>query len=178
MGLLLIPSVSNKTVTVDTYEKTDNRGNTKRTVDYFTELEMIFTWVNAEKPDEKIECKWYGQGVDTAGEKGVGKALTYAEKYFMLKFFNIPTDNDDPDSFQSKQDDNPPKPEAPPKQQKPSTKKSGTISEAQARRMFAIAGNPKLVQDLLTAKGYARSTDVKVSEYEAICKELEKKGVK
>ena len=36
------------------------------------------------------------------GEKGVGKALTYAEKYFMLKFFNIPTDKDDPDSFQKK----------------------------------------------------------------------------
>jgi hypothetical protein len=175
---LLIPSVTEKAVTVDTYEKADAKGNTKRTVDYFTELEMMFTWVNAEKPEEKIECKWYGQGVDTAGEKGVGKALTYAEKYFMLKFFNIPTDKDDPDSFQSKQDDDPPKPKAPPKQTQ-SKPKSGTISEAQARRMFAIAGNPKLVQDLLAAKGYTKSTDVKVSEYEAICKELEqKKGAK
>ena len=178
MGLLLIPSVIEKSVTVDTYEKEDARGNTKRTVDYFTELEMVFTWVNAEKPDEKIECKWYGQGVDTAGEKGVGKALTYAEKYFMLKFFNIPTDKDDPDSFQSKQDDEPTK--APPKQAPPkqAQSKTGTISEPQAKRMFAIAGNPKLVQDLLTAKGYAKSTDVKVSEYDAICKELEKKGAK
>lgn len=173
VGLLLIPSVTSKTVTADTYDKADAKGNVKRTVDYFTELEMMFIWVNAEKPDEKIECKWYGQGVDTAGEKGVGKALTYAEKYFMLKFFNIPTDKDDPDSFQSKQDDDPPKPKAPPKQQK-----AGTITEAQAKRMFAIAGNPKLVQDLLTAKGYAKSTDVKVSEYESICKELEKKGAK
>jgi hypothetical protein len=66
----------------------------------------------------------------------------------------------------------------PPKQTQ-SQQKSGTISEKQAKRMFAIAGNPKLVQDLLTAKGYAKSTDVKVSEYDAICKELEKmKGAK
>jgi hypothetical protein len=105
VGLLLIPSVTGKNVTIDTYEKPDGRGNAKRTVDIFTELDLTFTWVNAEKPEEKIECKWYGQGMDTAGEKGVGKALTYAEKYFMLKFFNIPTDKDDPDSFQEKMDD-------------------------------------------------------------------------
>jgi hypothetical protein len=65
------------------------------------------TWVNAEQPEETIECSWYGQGVDIAGEKGVGKALTYSEKYFMLKFFNIPTDKDDPDSFQAKHEDKP-----------------------------------------------------------------------
>ena len=102
LGVLLIPKVTGKKVTIDVYEKTDNKGNSKRTVDYFTELDMTFTWVNAENPSETIECPWYGQGLDTSGEKGVGKALTYAEKYFMLKFFNIPTDKDDPDSFQEK----------------------------------------------------------------------------
>ena len=34
----------------------------------------------------------------------MGKALTYGEKYFLLKFFNIATDKDDPDSFQRKQE--------------------------------------------------------------------------
>ncbi len=67
--------------------------------EYFTELTMVFTWVNADNPDDKIVCPFYAQGLDS-GEKGVGKALTYAEKYFLLKFFNIPTDKDDPDSFQ------------------------------------------------------------------------------
>ncbi len=60
-----------------------------------------------------------------------------------------------------------------PSEQPSKQQKARTITEAQAKRMFAIAGNPKLVQDLLTAKGYTKSTDVKVSEYEAICKELE-----
>ena len=64
--------------------------------EHMTELEVEFVWVNADKPEEKIVCPFYGQGLDT-GEKGVGKALTYAEKYFLLKFFNIPTDEDDPD---------------------------------------------------------------------------------
>ncbi len=101
-GLLLIPKVVGKNVIGDTVEKTNKYNEMKHTTTYFTELTMEFTWVNAEKPDETIECPWYGQGVDIAGEKGVGKALTYAEKYFLLKFFNIATDKDDPDSFQSK----------------------------------------------------------------------------
>jgi hypothetical protein len=91
MGLLLIPSVKSHTVNIE---------NANGRTTYFTELEMDFIWVNAEKPDEKITCPWYGQGIDIAGEKGVGKALTYAEKYFMLKSFNIATDKDDPDAFQ------------------------------------------------------------------------------
>ena len=100
LGLLLIPRVIGK----DVKESINAKGASV----YFTELLMEYTWINAEDPNETITCPWYGQGIDTAGEKGVGKALTYAEKYFMLKFFNIPTDKDDPDAFQKKhgQDDN------------------------------------------------------------------------
>lgn len=117
LGLLLIPKVVSHNVTESVIEFIEKYGNSekpKRTITYFTELDMVMMWVNAEKPEEVIECPWYGQGVDTAGEKGVGKALTYAEKYFMLKFFNIPTDKDDPDSFQAKHDDKP-REEQPPK---------------------------------------------------------------
>jgi hypothetical protein len=65
--------------------------------EHLTELTVEFVWVNMDNPTERIVCPWYGQGLDT-GEKGVGKALTYAEKYFLLKQFSIPTDEDDPDS--------------------------------------------------------------------------------
>jgi hypothetical protein len=93
MGLLLIPSVTERNVSD---HSTKNGGH-----EYFTEIDITFTWVNAELPEERIHSNWYGQGLDS-GEKGVGKALTYAEKYFLLKFFNIATDKDDPDSFQEK----------------------------------------------------------------------------
>ena len=122
LGVLLIPAVKSHMVTTSSIEFfNDKHDVSKRTNTYFTELDMIMTWVNAEKPDEKIECTWYGQGVDIAGEKGVGKALTYAEKYFMLKFFNIPTDKDDPDSFQKRMDDEEPpkKPQNTPQGNKP-----------------------------------------------------------
>ncbi|CAM3734435.1 ERF family protein [Mesobacillus zeae] len=103
LGLLLIPRIISKQVSESAIEFIGDNGHvTKRTITYFTELDLTMTWVNADKPDETIECPWYGQGVDIAGEKGVGKALTYAEKYFILKQFNIATDKDDPDAFQEK----------------------------------------------------------------------------
>ena len=109
LGLLLMPSVTSKEVS----EHLTAKGGKE----YFTELLMEFIWINAEKPEEQIKCNWYGQGLDS-GEKGVGKACTYAEKYFMLKFFNVPTDKDDPDSFQKKHEEKPDKPEV---QQKAAT---------------------------------------------------------
>jgi hypothetical protein len=108
LGLLLIPAVTGHKLNESTVEyiEKDKYGNEKpkRTTTYFTELEMTMTWVNADNPEETIVSPWYAQGVDIAGEKGVGKALTYGEKYFMLKFFNIATDKDDPDAFQAKHD--------------------------------------------------------------------------
>jgi len=101
LGLVLIPKVIGKEVHESTVEW-EEKQRPKRQTTYFTELIMEYTWVNADAPEETIVCPWYGQGVDIAGEKGVGKAMTYAEKYFMLKFFNIPTDKDDPDHFQKK----------------------------------------------------------------------------
>lgn len=106
MGLLLIPSLISKEVSDHNTKKGEH--------EYFTELVMKFRWINAEKPEEVIECDWYGQGLDS-GEKGVGKAMTYAEKYFLLKFFNIATDKDDPDSFQDKFEDKKPEVKTPPK---------------------------------------------------------------
>lgn len=63
---------------------------------------MIMTWINADKPSEKLEVPFACFGAQDDISKAFGSALTYTERYFMLKFFNIPTDKDDPDSFQKK----------------------------------------------------------------------------
>ena len=109
LGLLLIPRIIDKNVRTETVEFKDKNGNVnKKTTTYFTELTMEFKWINAENPEETMVVPFYAQGVDRAGEKGVGKALTYAEKYFFLKQFNIATDNDDPDAFQQKVEESKP----------------------------------------------------------------------
>ena len=92
-NLLLMPFVEQETTT--------EHRTAKGTLEFFTKLTILFTWINADNPVERLICKWVGFGVDT-GEKGVGKALTYAEKYFLLKFFNIATDISDPDLIANK----------------------------------------------------------------------------
>lgn len=104
LNLLIIPSITDKNVLSDMVEKKDKYENIKHTTTYFTELKLEYEIVNADNPEEKIKCPFYAQGVDIAGEKGVGKALTYAEKYFFMKLFNIATDKDDPDAYQQKQE--------------------------------------------------------------------------
>jgi len=93
LGLLLIANISAHNLIQ--YE------NAKGVMVNFTEVDLVMEWIDTESGETK-EIPWYGQGFDLAGEKGVGKALTYAEKYFILKQFNIPTDKDDPDAFQEK----------------------------------------------------------------------------
>ena len=61
---------------------------------------MTMTWINADNPEEREECQWAGTGCN-GEEKGYGSALTYAERYFMLKFFNIATGKDDPDNYEN-----------------------------------------------------------------------------
>ena len=83
----------------------------KGALQFMTAIKMRFTWINAENSEEQIVTLWEGQGVDN-GEKGIGKAATYAEKYFILKTFNIPTDKDDPDAYQAKVEESKPEPKA------------------------------------------------------------------
>ena len=103
-GLLLIPNVI-KTNLI-TKDGLNSKGQPRTT--YLTELWMEYTWVDSET-GAKFTVPFYAQGVDFEGEKGVGKALTYAEKYFLLKQFNIATDKDDPDRHQQKIDSTVPK---------------------------------------------------------------------
>ena len=135
-GLLLIPKVISNSVTFL------DRGEDKAKA-VFTELVMEYTWVNTEKPGEQIACSWYGQGIDFASERGVGKALTYAEKYFLLKFFNIPTDRDDPDSVQEP---------ALPAGQKPAAKKEEYQRPPEKDDKLLTEGQVKLVW----ARAYAK----------------------
>jgi hypothetical protein len=55
------------------------------------------------------------------------------------------------------------------------TDQDGTISKAQAKRMFAISqGNAELVRQVLKEYGYDKSEQVKKIEYDVICSKIEK----
>ena len=62
-------------------------------------IETTYRFVNIENPEEFIEITTYGDGIDTQ-DKAVGKAMTYADKYALLKAYKIIT-GDDPDQEHS-----------------------------------------------------------------------------
>ena len=70
-------------------------GQIKETKRLYLRVETVYRFVNTEKPDEYIEITTFGDGVDTQ-DKAPGKAMTYGDKYALLKAYKIQT-GDDPD---------------------------------------------------------------------------------
>lgn len=58
---------------------------------------MKYVWVNVDDPKDKIEIPWFMVGEQKDASQAFGSGLTYSERYFIMKYFNIPTDEDDPD---------------------------------------------------------------------------------
>mgnify|MGYP004461748027 FL=1 len=69
------------------------------TENFVIKLETTYRFVNIDKPEEFIDIKTYGDGVDSQ-DKAPGKAMTYADKYALLKAYKIGT-GDDPDKNKS-----------------------------------------------------------------------------
>lgn len=68
---------------------------------YADVVKMTVRIVNIDKPDEFVEVEALGRGLDN-GDKGFGKASTYARKYALLNAYKIAT-GEDPDQFKSEQ---------------------------------------------------------------------------
>ena len=60
-----------------------------------------YRFVNVDKPDDFMETVSFGSGLDS-GDKAPGKAMTYADKYALMKTYKISTGAaNDPDSVPS-----------------------------------------------------------------------------
>ena len=76
-----------------------NNGYEKLT--YSDIVKMTVKIVNLDNTSEAIEVESFGRGLD-AGDKGFGKASTYARKYALLNAYKIAT-GEDPDANKSEQ---------------------------------------------------------------------------
>jgi len=103
LGLLLVPEITSSAFTRQDYEagKAPNRVVKS---EMFCNLEMTFTWIDADT-GEKLVCGWASSGMNN-WDKGLGSAITYGERYFLLKFFHIATDYDDVDANGEIDEDN------------------------------------------------------------------------
>ena len=108
-NLSLIPSVIHSSAVVAPYHtkktKSTNKGEIyeENVNEVLVSADMVFTWVNNENPDERVDVPWILVGHQSAGSQSFGSGLSYAMRYFLLKFFNIATPDDDPDKWRSKQ---------------------------------------------------------------------------
>lgn len=85
--------VSRQVIDTSVMTSIDAKGKEKKQL--FMRVETIYRFVNVEKPEEFIDITTYGDGVDSQ-DKAPGKAMTYADKYALMKAYKIIT-GDDPD---------------------------------------------------------------------------------
>lgn len=116
-------------------ESSYNGQTTKKTT-FMTRIETVYRFVNVDKPDEYIETVTFAEGID-AQDKGSGKAMTYADKYALMKAYKIST-GDDPDQTASEDTE-----------YKPAEKKSTQTTTKPTQNVFS---KHKTARELLIAK--------------------------
>lgn len=101
LGLILKQEVLSIDNERQDYKVGINTPNEKTKSEILTKCMMRFTWIDVEtgEKDENL----FGANGQNDWEKGLGSALTYAERYFLLKFFHIATDEDDIDNPERKE---------------------------------------------------------------------------
>lgn len=104
LGLLLYPQIPNYEIFSERYDKLDKYGKTKQVTEITFKSIGSMVWLDSES-GEKLEVPFPFFGTQDDISKAFGSALTYSERYFLLKFLNIATDKDDPDAFQQKHED-------------------------------------------------------------------------
>lgn len=82
----------------DQSEYTNQYGTLQR----YAKVKTWYTFVNVDNPSERITVESYGEALDS-GDKGLGKAMTYSDKYALMKAFMIQT-GEDPDAVASPED--------------------------------------------------------------------------
>lgn len=93
LGVILSPRMGSHKNWVHEYKN----GKGKDVKDFVIESEGSYVWINSDKPEEREEVPWKFFGQQDDASKAFGSALTYSERYFLLKFFGVPTDEDDAD---------------------------------------------------------------------------------
>lgn len=83
---------------------------TKKTT-FMSRIQTVYRFINIENPEEFIETTTFAEGIDSQ-DKGSGKAMTYADKYALMKAYKIST-GDDPDQEYSRETEYSKKPEMP-----------------------------------------------------------------
>lgn len=85
------------------YARQDYQTKNGAKSEMFCTLELKFTWIDTDS-GETLSTQWASSGMN-GFDKSLGSALTYGERYFLLKFLHIATDKDDVDAPKSAEEE-------------------------------------------------------------------------
>ncbi len=108
-GLSLIPGIVPGTARVEPYHYVKTKSTKSGDIyeehknEVLVSADTVYTWVNNENPEERIIVPWALIGQQEDASQSFGSGLTYSSRYFLLKYFNVATSEDDPDAFRAKQ---------------------------------------------------------------------------
>ena len=109
LGVSLIPQINPGTLGVEPYHyiktKSTKAGDTyeEHVNEILVHCDMQWLWVNNENPEDRVVVPWAMVGQQSDASQAFGSGLSYASRYFMLKYFNVATSDDDPDRWRSAQ---------------------------------------------------------------------------
>lgn len=86
---------------VDSGEMEKQGSNGYSTISRYLRIRTVYRFVNIDNPDEHLDIMSYADGIDT-GDKATGKAMTYCDKYALMKAYKIST-GEDPDQKASEE---------------------------------------------------------------------------
>ena len=98
LEISLTPKFKDKTLYSEVLNYKDAKGKEK--TDVLVRSEMQFVWKDI-KTKEEIVIDWALLGQQSDASQALGSGLTYANRYFLLKYFNVATSNDDPDKIRN-----------------------------------------------------------------------------
>lgn len=125
-------------------------------INYVDVVKMTLCIINIENPDETVEVESFGRGLD-AGDKGFGKASTYARKYALLNAYKIATGQD-------------------PDEQKSEQQMAPTQNDVRDKVMDYLMQNVQYTQSVLSYYSLGSTDDLGTKEINSIYKNLKAKG--
>lgn len=108
-GVSLVPNIvqGSTEVTPYGYTKTkstkDGKIYEEKVNEILVRADMEWHWINNEDPNDRIVVPWSLVGQQADASQAFGSGLSYSSRYFMLKYFNVATSDDDPDNWRSLQ---------------------------------------------------------------------------
>lgn len=123
LKLKLTPKMTAGTLHSEIVNYQNAKGQPK--TDILVRSEMQFVWKDIESGEEEI-VNWALIGQQADASQSFGSGLTYSNRYFLLKYFNIATSKDDPDAIRSQLE-------------KEAEQKKMTAIQTRVKKMFAKA---------------------------------------